>query len=61
MKKPESSTKRRRATVKRALKRNKRNTNAFKKTVIKRLNVRKMAKIIANRKFQEHMDSLMGK
>jgi light-regulated signal transduction histidine kinase (bacteriophytochrome) len=61
MRKPEASKKRRLAAAKRALKRNKRNTNGFKKTLSKKLLEKHRAKIAAEKKFKQHLSDLMGK
>ena len=61
MRKPESRKKRRIATAKRAIKRNRRNTKDFKKIVEKRLNVKKKIKEAEQRKFTQHLNDLLGK
>ena len=61
MRKQESSKKRRLATAKRALKRNKRNTASFKKIVAKRLVTKRKIKEAEKKKFTEHLNNLFGK
>ena len=62
MRKPEASKKRRAASLKRATKRNKRNTNAFKRDVSsKKLLEKERAKVAAEKKFKQHLSDLLGK
>lgn len=62
MRKPESSVKRRRAALKRATNRNKRNTIAFKRDVSsKKLIEKHRAKVAAEKKFKQHLSDLLGK
>ena len=62
MRKPESSAKRRKASLKRANKRNRRNLKSFKKNVTtKKLAEREREKTAAEKKFKQHLSDLLGK